>query len=201
MMINKPDYQWYAIYTRPNNEKKIFAELKEDKIECYLPLKKTLRKWSDRKKWIEEPLFRSYIFIKVSQIEFFDVLSIPGVIYYVRFGGKPQTIPEYQIENIKKMIAQEEKEVIVNYDNIKKGTDCEVLVGPMKGLQGEIVRVCGQYRLLIRLNSMGISLHVNISKDEVKPIRKSKSKKNVNQNHSQTLQHTTYRKSGMLINK
>jgi len=198
-MINIPKYQWYAIYTKANNEKKICENLREKNIECYLPLKKTLRQWSDRKKWIEEPLFRCYIFIKVSHIEFFNVLSNPGVIYYVSFGGKPQTIPENQIDNIKKMVAQEEKEIIVNYENIKKGTDCEVLVGPLKGLQGEIVRVCGQYRLLIRLVSMGISLHVNISKEEVKLIKKKKSQSNNNQKYGQALKRTTYRKSGMLV--
>lgn len=199
-MNTKPNYQWYAIYTKANNEKKIYENLKEDNIECYLPLKKTLRQWSDRKKWVEEPLFKSYIFIKVSYLEFFKVLTNPGVFYYVSFGGKPQTIPENQIDNIKKMVAQEEKEVIVNYENIKKGTDCEVLVGPLKGLRGEIVRLCGQYRLLIRLVSMGISLQVNISKEEVKLIKKKKSPANNNQKLSHALKHTTYRKSGILVN-
>ncbi len=200
-MTKQTIYQWYAIYTKANNEKKIFSKLQKENIECYLPLKKTLRKWSDRKKWIEEPLFKSYIFIKVSHIEFFNILSIPGVIYYVSFAGKPQAIPDHQIENIRKMVAQEEKEVLVNYNNIRKGTDCEVLVGPMKGLKGEIVRVCGQYRLLIRLVSMGISLHVNISKDEVKPIRNRTESQKQDQQLIQRPKRTPHPKSGVLVNE
>ncbi len=200
-MTKQTIYQWYAIYTKANNEKKIFSKLQEENIECYLPLKKTLRKWSDRKKWIEEPLFKSYIFIKVSHIEFFNILSIPGVIYYVSFAGKPQAIPDHQIENIRKMVAQEEKEVLVNYNNIRKGTDCEVLVGPMKGLKGEIVRVCGQYRLLIRLVSMGISLHVNISKDEVKPIRNRTESQKQDQQLIQRPKRNPHPKSGVLVNE
>ncbi len=200
-MTKQTIYQWYAIYTKANNEKKIFSKLQEENIECYLPLKKTLRKWSDRKKWIEEPLFKSYIFIKVSHIEFFNIHSIPGVIYYVSFAGKPQAIPDHQIENIRKMVAQEEKEVLVNYNNIRKGTDCEVLVGPMKGLKGEIVRVCGQYRLLIRLVSMGISLHVNISKDEVKPIRNRIESQKQDQQLIQRPKRNPHPKSGVLVNE
>ncbi len=200
-MTKQTIYQWYAIYTKANNEKKIFSKLQEENIECYLPLKKTLRKWSDRKKWIEEPLFKSYIFIKVSHIEFFNILSIPGVIYYVSFAGKPQAIPDHLIENIRKMVAQEEKEVLVNYNNIRKGTDCEVLVGPMKGLKGEIVRVCGQYRLLIRLVSMGISLHVNISKDEVKPIRNRTESQKQDQQQIQRPKRNPHPKSGVLVNE
>lgn len=61
-----------------------------------------LRQWSDRKKWIEVPFFRNYIFIKVSRKEFFNVLSIPGVVNYISFGGNPQKIPADQIKNIKK---------------------------------------------------------------------------------------------------
>ena len=76
MLLNKPIYNWYAIYVKPNGEKKILKNLEEEHIECYLPIKKTLRQWSDRKKWIEEPVFRSYVFVRVSHIEFFKVLTV-----------------------------------------------------------------------------------------------------------------------------
>ena len=168
MLLKKPTYEWYAIYTKVNGEKKIAANLKERKIECYLPLKRTLRQWSDRKKWIDEPLFRSYVFVKVSHIEFFNVLDVPGVVCYVSFGGKAQAIPQYQIENIKTFVKQEEKEVVLTRETIEKGLNAEVCVGPLKGVQGEVVQICGQCRILIRIESMGCCLYANISKDEVK---------------------------------
>jgi len=168
MILKKPTYEWYAVYTKINGEKKIQANLQEQNIECYLPLRKTLRQWSDRKKWVEEPLFRSYIFVKASHIEFFDVLSVPGVVCYVSFGGRAQPIPEFQIENVKTFVKQKEKEIILTRENIERGLKAEVLIGPMKGVQGEVVQICGQYRILIRVESMGCCLYANISKDEVK---------------------------------
>lgn len=196
-MLQKPTYKWYAVYTRPNNEKKIYSTLIEDNIECYLPLKRSLRKWSDRKKWIEEPLFKSYIFVKVSHIEYFNVLSIPGVVYYVKFGGQPQSIPDNQIDYIKTIVQQKEKEVEVNYENIRKGSECEVLVGPLKGVKGEIVRISGQSRLLIRLASMGVSLHVNIAKDEIKLIKNKTVKTPQKKYHS--LDSIPYRKNRLTV--
>ncbi len=168
MILKKPKYEWYAVYTKVNAEKKILKNLEEQKIECYLPLIKSLRQWSDRKKWIEEPLFRSYVFVKVSHVEFFDVLAIPGVFSYVSFGGRAQPIPEFQIENVRKFVKQEEKEIILTREIIEQGLKAEVLSGPLKGVQGEVVQICGQYRMLIRIESMGCCIHANISKNEVK---------------------------------
>jgi transcriptional antiterminator RfaH len=168
MNLKKPEYKWYALYTRVNNEKKILEHLMDEKIECYLPIRKTLRQWSDRKKWIEEPLFKCYLFVRVSYKEFFNVLSVPGVVCYVSFGGKPQTIPDYQITNIKTMVNQFKTDVVVSMDKFRKGEMAEVIVGPMKGLQGEIIEISGQYRILMRIESIGFSVHANIAKEEVK---------------------------------
>jgi transcription antitermination factor NusG len=168
MILKKTEYAWYAIYTKVNSEKKILKNLQEANIESYLPLCKSLRQWSDRKKWIEEPLFRCYLFVRVSYKEFFNVLSIPGVVCYISFGGKPQSIPDYQINNIKTMVKQDEIDITVSKERLRKGNKAEVLVGPLKGLKGEIVEISGQYRILIRIETMGFCLHANISREEVK---------------------------------
>lgn len=170
MYLDNLTYEWYAIYTKVNQEKKIRLMLIEQKIECYLPLTKTLRQWSDRKKWIEEPLFRCYLFVKVSYKEFFKVLDIPGVIVYVNFGGKPQKVPEYQLENIRTFVKQEQKEITLTQNMISEGIQAEVCYGPLKGVQGELIEICGQSRILIRIETMRCCLHANISKDEIRII-------------------------------
>lgn len=167
MLRNKPVYQWYAIYTKANGEKKLYSSLQEKNIECYLPLRKVLRYWSDRKKWIEEPLFRSYIFAKVSIKEFFDILNTPGAVCYVSFGGKAQPIPEIQINNIKTMVQQTEEEITLTYKNVKKGQKAKVIYGALKGVTGEIIEVHGQSRILIRLASMNCSISAKISVEEI----------------------------------
>jgi transcriptional antiterminator RfaH len=167
MNLKQPSYHWYAIYTKNNGEKKIYKNLQDEKIECYLPLCKRLRQWSDRKKWIEEPFFRNYLFVRVSHLEFFDLLNFTGVVSYVSFGGQPQKIPEEQINNIKKLIDQQEREVILSRENIEKGQNAEVLCGPFKGMKGEVVKIYGNYRIVIRIDALGCSLYANILKDEV----------------------------------
>ena len=168
MPLEKPNYQWYAMYTRANAEKKLFDNLQEKKIECYLPMRKVQKMWSDRKKWVDEPLFRCYIFVKVSYKEFFTALNTSGVVCYVSFGGKAQAIPEVQINNIKTFLSQIDHEITLSYERIQKGVNVEVLQGSLKGIKGEVINVCGQSRLVIRIDSMNCSLYANISKDEVK---------------------------------
>lgn len=168
MQLKKPTYAWYAIYIKVNQEKKIYDMLVEKNIECYLPLVKTLRQWSDRKKWIETPLFKNYLFVKVSYVEYFDVLNIPTVFNYVSFGGKAQPIPAEQLENIRILIAQQEREVILTRERIAKGDTAEVIYGNLKGLTGEVAQIYGQSSIVIQLDSLNCSLYAKISMDEIR---------------------------------
>lgn len=173
MLLKRPTYAWYAVYTKVNQEKKVYAALQENNIECYLPVQKTLRQWSDRKKWIEVPVFRCYIFVKVSYIDFFKVLSTPGVIFYVSFSGKAQKIPDNQIDNIRTLIKHAEKEVVITKKHIAKGIKAEVIFGKLKGLRGEVVKICGQSRIVIRIESLKCCLYAQISKDEIKILKET----------------------------
>lgn len=175
MTLEKANYQWYAIYTRPNGERKLCSMLTEKKIECYLPMKKSLKTWSDRKKWVEEPLFRCYLFVKVSYKEFFTALITPGVVCYVSFGGRAQPIPEHTISNIKSFLNQSDHEIAVSYERIQRGVSVEVLHGSLKGVKGEVINIYGQTRLVMRIDSMNCSLFANISKDEVKVLEEKSS--------------------------
>lgn len=177
MTLEKANYQWYALYTKANSEKRLFENLKEKNIECYLPFRKVLKVWSDRKKWVEEPLFRSYIFVKVSHKEFFNVLSSAGAVCYISFGGRAQSIPETQINSIKTFLAQSEHEITVSHERIQKGVSVEVLFGAFKGISGEVVNVLGQSRILVRIDSMNCSLYANISKEEIKLLEESQVQK------------------------
>lgn len=168
MVRQKPTYKWYAIYTKANTEKRLYATLQESGVESYLPLRKVLKYWSDRKKWVEEPVFKSYIFVKVSYKEFFTVLNTPGVVKYISFGGKAQSIPEDQIDSIKILIERSEDEVTLTFDRIKKGVAVEVIYGSLKGLKGEIAQVFGQSRILIRLDAINCCLLANVTKDEIR---------------------------------
>ena len=162
MNITRHKYYWHAVYIRPRSEKKAYLDLLDMGIKVYLPLIKTLKQWSDRKKWIEEPLFKSYLFVKVSPREYFDALNASvHVIRYITFEGKAVPIPEQQIEAIKVFINQEETRN-VDLSDYEPGKSIKVVEGPMKGLQGNLVRVLGKKKVRVEIAGVGKALFIEI---------------------------------------
>src|SRR5574343_246603 len=100
--------QWLAIYSRPRWEKKVARLLQEKGIECYCPLNKVRRQWSDRIKTIEEPLFKSYVFVRVSEVERSSVRLVQGVVNFVYWLGKPAVVKERESETIQKFLNEYE---------------------------------------------------------------------------------------------
>ncbi len=154
-------YHWYAVYTKSRREKEVERDLLEDGYEAYLPTVRKLRQWSDRKKWVEMPLFSGYCFVKVSHLEYFKVLQHPGIVKYVSFGGKASPVPDRQIEAVKRIMG-ENLDFEVTTDRFKKGQVVEIDVGPMSGCQGEIVQISGKKKILIRVGDIGYSLVVKV---------------------------------------
>ena len=152
---------WYAIYTRPHHEKEVYRKLQEQKITAYLPLLKTIKQWSDRKKRVEEPLFRCYIFVQIQTREYYRVLNTPGVIRYVTFEGKAVAIPENQINMVKNFL---EQDMVVEevQDLLYNGAYVEIVAGPLSGTSGELIDFAGKKRVIIRLEEIGKSLVVSV---------------------------------------
>ncbi len=152
---------WFAVYTNPRAEKKVHAELIREGIEVYLPLQRTLKLWSDRKKWVEEPLFRSYIFVHISESEYYAVLNTPGVVRFITFEGKAVPVPEQQIEAIRYYLSSDEKPVAVD-PGLVPGQVVEVMKGPLRGLRGELVEISGRRKVKVEIEAIGQSIMVTI---------------------------------------
>lgn len=163
------DYQWYAIYTNPRAEKKTATLLQQRGINVYLPLLKTLKQWSDRKKWVEEPLFRSYLFVCVSEREYLEVLQVHGVVKYISFSGKAAPIREDQINNIKLLLSSE-AELEISDHLFEKGELVNVKAGPFVGLQGELLENKNSKRFLVRFDQLGKSIILNIPSVYLEPL-------------------------------
>ena len=100
--------KWFAIYTKPRWEKKVNQLLTDKGVECYCPLNKVKRKWSDRTKTVEEPLFKSYMFVKVTEEERTKVRLTNGVVNFVYWNGKPAVVREKEIQTIKLFLDEHE---------------------------------------------------------------------------------------------
>ncbi|MBC8489597.1 MAG: UpxY family transcription antiterminator [Bacteroidetes bacterium] len=163
MALKEPQKNWYALYTKSRTEKTVFQSLISSGIEAYLPLIKTFKQWSDRKKWVEEPLFRSYIFIYISKKEYFKVLNVSGVVRYITFEGKAVPIPPQQIEAIRQYIGSGE-EPISSGQEFQIGDKVEVIRGAMNGLQGQLVRIMGKQKVKIEIEVISQTIFLSISK-------------------------------------
>lgn len=163
------DYHWYALYTNPRAEKKTYTLLKQRGFDAYLPLLKVLKQWSDRKKWVEEPLFRSYIFVRVSEREYTQVLQVQGVVKYVSFSGKAAVVRDDQIDTIKLLLSSEEELEIIDHE-FKKGEVVHIKAGPFIGLKGELIDLQHSKRFLVRFDQLGKSIVLNVPSVYLEPV-------------------------------
>jgi transcriptional antiterminator RfaH len=145
--------KWYAIYTNPRAEKQVYTRLLEIEVETFLPLQKTYRQWSDRKKLIEKPLLSSYVFVKVIPVDFPRVYRTSGVVKFVSFEGHPVAIPQNQIDNLR-LLVNSDAEIEVTSEKFEKGNNVEVITGAMKGLTGELIRIKGKNRVIVRIDKL-----------------------------------------------
>ena len=157
---------WYAVYTKPRNEKKVYQRLQEKGIETFLPLQKKIKQWSDRKKMVEEPLFRSYIFVCISPKEYYDVLNTIGIVRYITFEGKAVAIPPRQIEQVKHLLVQD-LEIETVEQNLSPGDKVEVKFGQLMGIVGELVEHAGKKKLVIRIDHVSHSIMVTLPSDYI----------------------------------
>ncbi len=164
--INPNESRWYAAYTKSRTEKKALTRLTEAGFEAYLPIKRTRRQWSDRLKWVEEPLISSYIFLRVNEKEYYNAINTPGLVCYVTFEGKAAPIPDRQIETLK-MLLDEGAEMEVSNERFDPGQKIIVTSGTLVGMQGEMVEYRGKKKVLVRLGSTGTNILVTISLDLV----------------------------------
>jgi transcription antitermination factor NusG len=160
-------YHWHVIYTRSRYEKKLAAIYQEKGIRCYLPIVDNYKQWSDRRKKVQEVLFKSYIFVHVSHREYYDALKVPGAVKYISFGGEAAKISDNQIDSIKNTI-NNKIDFSIFQGFIEKGKRVEISDGPMKGAQGEVIFYDGKKKLLIRIEQIGYSLIVNLSSGSIK---------------------------------
>src|SRR6266851_1881512 len=93
---------WYAAYTSANHEKRVAHQLGQRSVEHFLPVYESVRRWKDRRKKLELPLFPGYVFVRMALRERMRVLQIPGVACLVGFGGAVATLPDEEIEGLKK---------------------------------------------------------------------------------------------------
>jgi len=167
-LSNQLKENWYAIYTRPRSEKKVYELLIDQNFNSYLPLITTLRQWSDRKKKVQLPLIPSYVFVKIEEKNLNTILPINGVVRILKHLGKPAKIRDYEIENLKILLSDTDNITLIDTLNLKKGDSIIVEKGVFKGLIAECVKLNGKHRVIVRIDGIENIIEVNIPLSHVK---------------------------------
>ncbi|MGC4035948.1 MAG: UpxY family transcription antiterminator [Chitinophagaceae bacterium] len=157
--------KWLAIYTRPRWEKKVDLLLKEKGFESYCPLNKVRRKWSDRIKLVEEPLFKSYVFVKADDTQRTAIRMTGGVINFVYWDGKPAVIKEKEIALIKRFLDEYEN-VQVESMNIEMNQRVKITQGPLMDQEGKVIDI--RHKIVkVAIDSIGYVLVAYIERSKL----------------------------------
>jgi transcription antitermination factor NusG len=131
---------WFVVYTASRQEKKVAALLDRYGIQYYLPLIKKLRSWSDRKKWVEMPLFNGYVFVQPLPAMRDKVLEIPGVVKYLKYNGADAAVSDKEISTIQGLLTHGYHLEAAGAGTLRKGDKVRIDQGPLKGIEAEVLK-------------------------------------------------------------
>ena len=154
--------QWFAFYTKSKHEKLVYNSLVRQGYEVYLPLLKKKKKWSDRRKWVEFPLFKSYLFVKIEAKNEILILKTPGIVKMIKFGGKLAPVLEDTIKSLKLIIDGGYNPEPTDY--FIKGDPVIIKDGPLKGIKGEVVRIENEKYFIIHIDSIRHTISLRITR-------------------------------------
>lgn len=158
-------HAWYALYTRSRAEKKVAEILTRKQIESYCPLNQVEKRWSDRRKIVAEPLFSSYVFVRIPERMKQVVREVEGVVNFVYWLGKPAVIQDQEIDLIKRFL-REHKNVTLEKVPIRQNDLVEITAGPFIHHRGRIIEV-SRNKVKAVLSSLGYAMIAHIAMEEV----------------------------------
>ena len=149
---------WYVLYTKSRQEKKVTEALNLLGVNAYCPVVTTMKQWSDRKKKVEEPLIKSYVFVNLDESNRDIVFEVPGVVRYLFWLGKPAVVRDVEIEALQRNL----NGIITSFEimTVSKGSNYSITEGPFKGLEGIVTRV-NKSSIQIILKELGFLITIN----------------------------------------
>jgi len=172
MGIHDQQWPWFAILARTGREKSATLLLENNGYECYLPIIKITRQWSDRLKEIELPLFPGYLFCRMNPHDRLPVLTTPGVVQIVGVGKSPIPVEEQEIAAIQRV--GKSGVSIMPWPYLQVGNVARIENGPLRGLSGIVIRIKSGLKLVLSVSLLQRSVAVEIDRSwicAVHPVR------------------------------
>jgi len=154
---------WYILYTLPRFEKRVKDQLEGGGVDCFLPLHRCPRVWSDRVKMVDLPLFNSYIFVRCREYEVMPLIHVNGVVKVVFYNGRPAIVRQSEIDAIRQFIEEAKEKTLCTGDEV------QILTGLMKKRFGKIIRIKKKY-IMLHVEQLAATVCVNI--ESIVPLKK-----------------------------
>jgi len=161
--------KWFAIYTRYKREKTVAKELERKGVTAYLPLQKIVRQWERKKKTVELPLISCYLFVQITKANYVKVLETENVVKFVRFSKNLISIPEAEIDLIKRIVG-EGFYLEIDEGTYAEGDQVEIAKGNLMGLRGKLVSKESTNNFVIELGHLGYSFRMSVAPELLKKV-------------------------------
>ena len=159
---------WYAVHTSPRHEKRVREHLEHRRVECFLPLFRTVHRWKNGSKaQVELPLFPGYLFVNIARSERVQVLDVPGVLAFVGTKSQPAQLPDAEIETLRSGLHLQKFEP---YTNLVVGQKVRITAGSLAGLTGVLVRSAKGFRIVLTVDLIHQSVAVELDAADVEPV-------------------------------
>jgi transcription antitermination factor NusG len=160
--------RWFAVTVKPRHEKVAAGALRAKAFDEFLPLYRTRRRWSDRMKELELPLFAGYVFCRFAEHQRAQVLAAPGVRSIVGFGGKMAAVDEAEIGAIRTMM--DSGHPVGPWPYLRAGQRVRIEAGPLRGVEGILLEAKGAWRVVVSVSLLQRSVAVEIERDSIRPV-------------------------------
>jgi transcription antitermination factor NusG len=158
---------WYAVQTRARHERVVAQRFREKNLTAFLPLLTEVRRWSDRSKSVELPLFSCYVFVKIMNTneDRLRVLCTDSVFGFVGVRRQGTPIPDEQIDAVRTIV--EERVNWRSYPFLKIGQRVRICSGALSGVEGILVSRNGERSVVVSVDAIQRSLSVRIEGYEI----------------------------------
>lgn len=164
------DAKWYAIHTRSNFEARCEEELRLKGLEPYLPAFEEVHEWKDRRSKVRVPLFPSYVFARIADTADarIRVLRSAGVVRILGAGSAIEPVPEEELDSIRRLLASGRR--CIGHPGLLPGVRVEVVTGPLRGVEGTLIKVRNEARLQCSVEMLGRSVSIEIDTRDLRPV-------------------------------
>jgi transcription antitermination factor NusG len=162
------DSPWYVICTSPRHEKNVYRQLEERTVGSFLPMYASVRRWKDRRKVLDLPLFPGYVFVRMNAENRLELLRLPGVLGFICFQGKPAPVATSEIQHLQVTLLDPMR--VQPHPFLKAGRRVRIRSGALAGVEGIFLRKRDRVRIVLSISLLQRSVAVEIDAEDVEPI-------------------------------